>query len=205
MIPTENKMPQLYPELGRLQPQLMLTTTFVGNGSLSSNAAGMRHEVIRLMDKAIFEYTLARQAIINQISEGQRPYEELVEGRVIYMHGFINHIENCINAVRRLIALMEYLRSDRSAPLQDKTKRRLISALADDLIDIRNTLEHMGEMISESQILDGHPVVIAIGQDQASIQLGKHTLSFQSLTSMLRALHSEAVNLLERPHIKDGA
>lgn len=200
MIPTENKMPELYPELGRLQPQLLLAGAFVGNGTLSSNAALMRREVIRLMDKAIFEYSLARQAIIDQIAEGQRPYEELLKGRIIYMFGFTDHMENCVNATRRLIALMQHLRGDRSAPSQDRIKRRLINAHADPLIDIRDTLEHMGEMISKDEILDGHPVVIALGDDQATIQLGRHSLSFLSLSTILRALHSEAVGLLERLH-----
>ena len=200
MIPTENKMPQLYPELGHLQPQLMLIVVFSGDGTLSQNAALMRREAIRLMDKAIFEYTLARQAIIDQIGEGQRSYDEQIRGRVIYMCGFTNHMENCINATRRLIALMQHLRGDRSAPLQDKTKRRLIDAHADPLIDIRDTLEHMGEMISNGKIQDGHPVVIALGDDQSSVQLGKHSLSFQSLATILRALHAQASIFLECPH-----
>ncbi len=200
MIPTENKMPQLYPELGRMQPQLMLATVFVGNGSLSQNAALMRRHVIRLIDKAIFEYTLARQAVLDQIAESERPYEELLTGRVIYMFGFTDHMENCINATRRLLALMQYLRSDLSSPPQDKIKGRLIDAHASPLIDIRDTLEHMGEKISKDEILDGHPVVLSLGDDQASVQLGRHAISFLSLAIILRSLHSEAVSLLERPH-----
>jgi hypothetical protein len=205
MIPTENKMPQLYPELGRLQPQLMLTAAFIGNGTLSQNAALMRREVVRLIDKAIYEYTLAQQAIIDQIAETHRPYEELVKGRIIYMIGFTDHMENCINATRRLVALLQNLRSDRSAPLQDKIKRRLVEAHANPLIDIRDTLEHMGEIISEDKMPDGHPVVIALGDDQASIQLGAYSLSFQSLSIILRALHSEAVILLAQPHAISAA
>ena len=112
-------MPSLYPALERLQPRFILTAAFAGNGTLSRNATQMRKNVIRLVDKAIFEYTNARNAILNQIAESQREYEELLKGRIIYMFGFTDHMENCLNAIRRILGLLERLRSEANAPVQD--------------------------------------------------------------------------------------
>jgi hypothetical protein len=200
MIPTECKMPSLYPEIERLQPRLLLVSAFIGNGTLSQNASLMRRNVVRLVDKAVYEYTLARQAILDQIAESRRSHEEMVKGRIIYMFVFTDHMENCLNSVRRALDLLQYLRSDISAPAQDRISRRLIDAHSEPLVDIRNTLEHIGGAINGSEIDDQQFVVLGLGEDQASVCIGKYALAFSSLATIIKAVHFEAVRLLETPH-----
>lgn len=203
-IPTTCKMPALYPELERLGPQLLVLTAFVGNGRLSRNGGLLRRNIVRLVDKAIFEYTLARQAVLDQIAESQRPLEELLSGRIIYMFYFTNHMENCVNAVRRVIGLLEALRSDTSAPVQDRITRRLTSAHAGSLLHLRDLLEHIGSAINADQIWDGHAAVLSLGPDESSVCIGAHQLSFFSLTTIMSALHAEAKRLLSEPHDPDA-
>ena len=205
MVPTKCNMPSLYPELERLEPQLLLLSAFIGNGTLSRNAGLIRRNLVRLVDKAIFEYTLARQAILDQIAEAQRPYEEMLKGRIIYMFGFTNHMENCLNAVRRVIGLLEALRSDTSAPAQDRITRRLVDAHVAPLIDIRDILEHMGSAVNADEIQDGHAVILSRGADESSLCIGAHSLSFSSLATIIKAVHSEAKRLLEEPHAAGAA
>lgn len=205
MVPTKCNMPSLYPELARLEPRLLLLSAFIGNGNLSRNAGLIRRNLVRLVDKAIFEYTLARQAVLDQIAESKRPYEEMIKGRVIYMFGFTNHMENCLNAVRRVIGLLEVLRSDVSAPAQDRITRRLVDAHAAPLIDIRDILEHMGSAVNEDEIQDGHAVILSLGPDESSVCIGAHSLSFSSLATIIKAVHSEANRLLEEPHAAGDA
>ena len=205
MVPKKCNMPSLYPELQRLEPQLLLLSAFIGNGNLSRNAGLIRRNLVRLVDKSIFEYTLARQAILDQVAESQRPYEEMLKGRIIYMFGFANHMENCLNAVRRVIGLLEALRSDISAPAQDRITRRLVDAHAAPLIDIRDILEHMGSAVNADEIEDGHSVILSLGSDESSVCIGAHSLSFSSLATIIKAIHSEAKRLLEEPHTAGAA
>lgn len=200
MIPSECRMPALYPELARLQPRLLLLAAFIGNGTLSQNAALIRSNLIRLTDKAVYEYSLARQAVLDQIAESQRSYEEMVGGRVIYMFGFTDHMENCLNAMRRALDLLQHLRADSSSPPQDRLRRRLIDAHAGSLIDIRNVFEHVGDAINSNEFGEGEMVVLSYGDDQNSIRIGKHSLSFNSIATILRGIHEEAKRLLEEPH-----
>jgi hypothetical protein len=200
MIPTECNMPSLYPVLERLHPKLLLTVVFVGNGSLSQSASLIRRNLVRLVDKAVYEYSNARQAILDQMQESQRSYEEMLGGRVIYMFGFTDHMENCLNAIRRVLDLLQHLRADISAPAQDRLKRRLIESLSGSLVDIRNTFEHVGSAINNNEFGDGSMVVLGYGEDQHSVCIGNHTLSFHSIATILRAAHAEAKRLLEEPH-----
>jgi hypothetical protein len=202
MIPTECRMPSLYPELERLQPRLVLLVAFVGNGTLSQNAALIRRNLVRLVDKAVLEYSHSRQAILDQIAESQRSYEEMVKGRIIYMFGFTDHMENCLNATRRVLDLLQHLRADISAPIQDRITRRLVDAHAEPLIDIRNTFEHIGNAINNNDFGESQVVVLCLGDDQRSVRIGKHSLSFVSLVTILKAVHSEAKKLLEEPHAR---
>lgn len=200
IVPTECRMPSLYPELERLQPRLILLTLFVGNGTLSQNAAMIRRNLIRLVDKAVYEYSLARHAVLDQIAESQRSYDEMLGGRIIYMFGFTDHMENCLNAARRALDLLQHLRADLSAPAQDRIKRRLIDAHAGSLIDVRNAFEHAGSAINNNEFGDGEMVVLSYGNDQSSIYIGKYTLSFNSIVTIIRGVHEEARRLMEEPH-----
>lgn len=205
MIPTECNMPALYPELERLHPQMLLTAAFIGNGSLSQNAALMRKHLVRLVDKAIYEYSHAREAILDQLRESKRSYKEMLGGRVIYMFGFTDHMENCLNAMRRILDLLQHLRADTTAPSQDRLQRRLVESLSSSLVDIRNTFEHVGSAINNNEFGEGTMVVLGYGDDQNSVCIGAHSLSFSSITTILRAVHAEAKRLLVEPHGTNAA
>ncbi|MBN5152903.1 hypothetical protein JY458_18220 [Stenotrophomonas maltophilia] len=193
-------MPSLYPELERLQPRLLLLAAFIGDGTLSRNAALIRRNLIRLIDKAVYEYSLARQAVLDQIAESQRSYEEMLGGRVIHMFGFTDHMENCLNATRRSLDLLQHLRADLSAPAQDRITRRLIDSHAGSLIEVRNTFEHVGDAINNNEFGEGEMVVLSYGDDQRSICIGSSSLTFNSIATVLRGIHEEAARLLKEPH-----
>lgn len=199
-IPTECRMPSLYPDLPRLQPRLLMVTFFIGDGSLSQHAALIRRNVIRLVDKAIYEYSFAREAVLDQINESHRSNEEMLNGRVIYMFGFTDHMENCLNAMRRVLDLLQRLRADTSAPVQDRVARRLVEAHAGSLVDVRNMFEHIGDAINDNEFGEGQMVVLAYGDDENGVCIGEYSLSFHSITAILKVMHAEATRLLEEPH-----
>lgn len=185
-------MPALHPELMPLLPAELLFSS----DHLSENAYLMRKNIVRLIDKAIFEYSHAREAVLDQISEKQRPTEELMKGRIIYMFGFTNHMENCLNATRRVLELLKRLKADPSAPAQDRSRRKTIERESKSLVKIRNTLEHMGEDIYKGVYSGGKPAILGLSNDENSVCIGCHSLPFNSLVSVLRELHAEALHLL---------
>ena len=153
MIPKDCKMPDLS-ELERLQGALTLRVVFTqADAKNGRKAALLRRIFIRLMDKSITEYEEARKALDLQVQESKRPPEEMQEtGRIIYMFSFSDHMENCINAVRRLLRLLERINAEKDAPIVPRDKKRFLSSQGKRLIDLRDAFEHMDERSEERRV-----------------------------------------------------
>lgn len=192
-------MPDLYPELGRLRGPWALLDLFVDQGPLSDEMRAFRALIIRLTDKAIREYSLAKIELQNQINESKRPLDELMKGRIIYMFGFVDHLENCINAAHRIQMLSREIHRDPTAPHLDNRLRGRIGHLAGELKEIRHSLEHPEERIRDGRLGNDGPLAISLSDDAQGIALGPHILSFDALAEILRAAHELAEKLLNQP------
>ena len=153
-----------------------------------------QHSLARLTDKAIHEYQAARGYLVAQIEESQRPTKELMKGRVLYMDGFTNHLENCINALGRLFNMLDRLKSERH-PIPRELHRALKGR--GNLTDVRNTMEHMDEVIQRDELEEGELVVLSLGPDQASAVIGSHSLSLSDLAATLRIFHEISESALK--------
>ena len=151
-----------------------------------------QHIFARLVDKSIYEYQLARDYLVNQVLESKRPYEELVKGRIIYMNGFTNHLENCINAIGRLLRLREKLSSEKLDSPIPRELRKVLQASSSSLTDVRNTMEHMDDLIQRDELGEGEFGILSLGKDQASAVIGGYSISFRDLETTLRKLHEIA-------------
>ena len=99
--------------------------------------------LVRLIDKAINEYNFAKEAI------------ELEEVGIdtIYSCTIIDHLENCITTLARIIKIKEkYLKHPRNTKL----------------IDIRDSIEHIDERI-KNPVSD--PPTINISEDSLTIEI----------------------------------
>ncbi|HWE37762.1 MAG TPA: hypothetical protein VG406_14435 [Isosphaeraceae bacterium] len=114
---TECKMPDLSDcSAVRLQGWSLLHAFFLGDPGVTSKGRLYRRNFARLVDKSIYEYQMSRKAVLDEIAERQRPYEQMAaEGRPMYILGFTDHFENCLNSVNRALNLFERLRLSRSA------------------------------------------------------------------------------------------
>jgi hypothetical protein len=111
----------------RLIPSLTIGLLFAKGDKFSKKASLYLRNFIRLIDKSIAEYLKARDAILLQIEEKNRSPEEMQEkGREICILSFVNHAENCINATRRLLHLMEAFKNERISPSIPKIPCKLI-------------------------------------------------------------------------------
>jgi hypothetical protein len=121
----------------------------------------------------------------------------MLNGREIHMFELIDQMENCIGSVRRALRYIEALRSDMTAPAQERLRRRAAESRAKELKDVRETVEHLAERIADGSMRTGEPVVLWLTTDQKGVQLGSHVLSFEALAHLLRYIHQIAVDLLD--------
>jgi hypothetical protein len=156
-----------------------------------------RNIFARLVEKGVREYQMARCAVIDQIAESNRPAKELMNGRIIYMVEFTNHLENCINAIARLLNLLERILSERIDPPIPRFLRKSLEASSGSFRDVRNIIEHMHETIQEDKLQDREAGTISFGPDQASAVIGGYSISFRDIEATLRKLNEVAEHLFQ--------
>ena len=191
MIPTELRMEDLS-DLKKLQPTLVLNLVFAqGDNDISRRTALNRRLYIRLLDKMLDEYMAARALIVAQVAEGQRNVEEMTQkGRYIYMFKFVDHMENCISSVRRILRFLDILKGNQDGLVFSRTIKNHIGSLTTPIIDVRNTIEHMDERIQNDIIQENEPVMLKITDTQDGIMIAGQSLKFSTLSTLIRKLHA---------------
>jgi len=195
-IPSECKMPDLSgldsPLIGRLIVQLL-----VGEHGISRKAGLYRRNFVRLVDKALGEYNEAREVILAEIAEANRPAEEMSkDGRRIYFPAFTDHIETCINAVRRLYKLLQRIKSERESPVLPRELRRLVEKIEESIVDIRDAIEHMDERIQNDEIAPGKPIMATVNKNGDGVVVSKYEMKFEELAIVLKKMHEIALYIL---------
>jgi hypothetical protein len=196
MIPTELKMEDLS-SLKKLQPTLILNLVFAqGDKDISRRTALNRRLYIRLLDKAVDEYREARELIVAQIAEGQRKTDEMEQnGRYIYMFKFVDHMENCISTVRRILRFLDILKSNHDGLGFSRTVRRHIESLTTPIIDVRNIIEHMDKEIQNDSIQENEPIMLKITDRQDGIMIAGQSLKFSTLSTLIKQLYTLGQNM----------
>jgi hypothetical protein len=196
MIPTEVKMEDLS-RLEKLQPTLILHLVFAdGDNNVSRKIALHRRVYIRLVDKAVDEYEEARSLILAQIEEGQRSTEEMArDGRYIYMSKFVDHMENCISTVRRILRFLDILKGNQEGLLFSRTIRKQIESLTTPIVEVRNVVEHMDKKIQNDGVQENEPVMLKVTDAQDGVVIGGQSLKFSTLSTLIKQLHGLGQNM----------
>ena len=191
MIPTELYMEDLS-GMEKLLPTLILNLVFAkGDENVSRRTALSRRLYIRLLDKAMDEYTEARKLILAQIKESQRSTHEMTEnGRYIYMFKFVDHMENCISTLRRILRFVDILKGNQEGLGFPRIIRKSIDSLATPIIDVRNTVEHIDDKIQKDIIQEKEPVMLKISDAQDGVMIAGQSLKFSTLSDLLKKLHT---------------
>ena len=195
-FPSECKMPDLSgldsPLVSRLIVQLL-----AGERGLSPKTSLYRTNFIRLVDKALWEYHEAREAILAQMAEMNRSPEEMSrDGRNIYILTFADHIENCINAVRRLYKLLERIKAEKQSPGLPRELRRQVETREETIVRIRGAIEHMDELILKGEAGVGKPIMAAGSENWDAVVVSSYELKFEELAMVLRTMYEIALHLL---------
>lgn len=196
MIPTEVKMEDLS-RLEKLQPSMVLNLVFAqADKNVNLKTALHRRVYIRLVDKALDEYKEARNLILAQIEEGQRSTEEMTsEGGYIYMFKFVDHMENCISTVRRILRFLDILKGNQEGLSFPRTIRRQIESLTTPIVDVRNVVEHMEKEIQKDGIQENEPVMLKVADTQDGVIIGGQSLKFSTLSTLIKQLHGLGQNM----------
>jgi hypothetical protein len=194
-LPSECKMPDLS-GLDSLMNRLIIQA-LIGEPSLSQKTRLYRRNFVRLVDKALREYHEARKLILAQIAEMNRPSKEMIrDGRSIYLFRFPDHIETCINAVRRLYKLLERIEAEKESPELPRELRRLVETMEVTIVDIRDAIEHIDEMIQKDEIAPNRPIMAAGSENWDAVVVANEEIKFEDLAMVLRKMHEIALYLL---------
>lgn len=197
MIPRSNNMKNLQ-YLEKQFPAMLLNLVFAqGDKGIADKTASMRKVFVRLVDKALDEYSSSFQCMQEQINHIESRTNNPGAGAELYMFKFIDHMENCISSIRRSLRYLDYLIGNSDGLLVDRTIRRSIDAYKTDLIDIRNSIEHLDNDIHKGEILNKKTVMIKISTDEKGIILGDISLSFSSLSAILKNLNELSMSFAQ--------
>ncbi len=189
MIPDECHMPDLS-YLQPLTPCLLASLMGFGDAGLSRNQGIYRRNFIRLVDKALVEYSDARHNLISQIEEKFRSADEMEkQGRIIFLFAFTNHIETSINAVRRLLLISDRLKNEPGPSIVSRQTKKLLNSLTKSIRDVRSCLEHIDERIHRGELPDDEPVVLSLNDTADAVKIGNDSLRLYDLATAVKKLH----------------
>lgn len=194
-FPSECKMPDLStlePLWTRLVPLLL-----VGAPGLSKSTGLYLREYVRLVEKALREYCEARNAILEVVAEindkGETPKQN---ARLAFVFLFADHMETCIDAIRRIYHLMNgIVRIKEDSTLVPKELRKLVLTDYEPIRGIRDTIQHLDEDIRDG-IPPGKPVMLAVNDNADGIVISSHEMKFDQMAMVLRRMHEIALHIL---------
>jgi hypothetical protein len=164
-----------------------------------------RRNMVRLADKAVRDYTDARNFVIAQIQEMQRAPQDMAEkGRFVFMHLVTDRLEDCIVTVRRLFRYFERVKSDPTGfPLERLLKPR-IEALEDSIREVRNLIEHLDSDISGGNVQQGESTAPVLDAETRVISLAGAQLPVEVLARAIQRFHEFATDFAQYRRTPDG-
>lgn len=142
----------------------------------------------RLIDKAIYEYALAKKSAEQEIKVGNR---------LEYGFSIINHLENCINALNRVSKAFERARGNGLLKYLSKESKRDLDHIR--ISGIRNSMEHIEKEIQGKKIVG--PLYLSFDNSYNKICINNESIEVADLVLIMETyyqvmnetLYSEAV------------
>lgn len=194
-FPSECKMPDLStlePLWTRLFPLLM-----IGAPGLAKNTGLYLREYVRLVEKALREYGEARNANLEVIAEiNDKGKESKQSARLACVFVFADHMETCIDAIRRIYRLMDgIIRTKEDSTLVPRELRKLVSTNRESVTGIRDTIQHLDKDI-RGRIPAGKPIMLAVNDNADGIVISSHEMKFDQIAMVLKRMHEIALHIM---------
>jgi hypothetical protein len=121
------------------------------------------------------------------------------QGKLWYMmFGSECHIENCINATRRLYHILDAVKTEKKCGGKlslNRQMRKILEAQSKEIIDVRDGVEHIDDIIQKSEVTG--PIVLSISDDEEGIELAGYYVRFVDLALVLNRFHELAKQWLD--------
>jgi hypothetical protein len=188
MIVKECKMP----DISDLKPSItgaFLLTSLVGlDANKTKDEISCLSVIARLIDKARYEYLIAREATIDEEKEGKLTYDKIIkrdEGQYLFTFTIINHLENCLNALSRIYKLHKLL----------TPKNQFLTPQKQNVNKTRNHIEHIEDRIARS--ITGSRS-LNISGDALTVEIAGENLNLNDVANEIRLLYSEIRNIINK-------
>jgi hypothetical protein len=193
MFPTACNIPDLSGLRARSSQGAFLLNQLIGAGiNFPPAMASYRRNMVRLADKAVHDYIDVRNSVLAQIAETQRPHDEMLRGRQIYMFRAVNKLEDCIITVQRLFRYFEKVKSDPSGFPLDRLLRKQLQSVEDSIRETRNLIEHLDDDIKNERIEEGQNTAPALDAESRMNSLADVQLPVDTLARAIRHFHEFA-------------
>lgn len=183
VAPKRSSMPDLSALFRKKMLTLLLTQVFQCAGANDYAARAFQTTFVRVTDKALEDYELARSAFQEFVTRSSNS----VWSPLFRATG---HMENCLSSLERIFRLARRL-------LEHPETSDLVSgvsALAPDvrkrISTIRNAMEHIDERLVNKKIKEGDLTMLFMGED--SIELQEISVQYADLARWLTELHDLA-------------
>lgn len=197
-LPKSCKMPDLS-KLDSLIPALFTAVMGFRGEKLTDNEKAYVRIFAHATQKAINDYETARDFLDAQVISIHLSKRRKVPGKVWYtMFGFECHIENCINATRRLYHILDAVKAEKKHGgklSMDRQMRRILEAQSKEIIDVRDGIEHIDDIIQKSEPTGS--ILLSISDDEEGIELAGYSVRFVDLALVLTRFHELARQWLD--------
>ena len=175
----------LIPE-GDIGNTWLLNLAIAGGGFKDQELNSLASVFIRKIDLAAYEYKVARHY---WQSHGT---SDVSAGTVVLgIPAAGDHLELCVLSLRRAIRCFDRLRRSRLFPQLDSLLKRRIEHAVQDLVLIRNTIEHIDDEIATGLDQD-EPHTLLLAPDGRSASISDTEISLDSLYNCITLLQEVA-------------
>lgn len=150
----------------------------------------------RLIDKAIYEYNIARRLILEEIEDNNR-----LKNRFL----IINHLENCLNAISRVAKTFDLLTNgvyNKESRTREKKEQKILEFISKESIvtvsinkisKIRNRIEHIDEDIYTNKFISN--LFLDTDKDYKKICINNNCIDLFDLANMIQEYRKIALEI----------
>ncbi len=187
-------MPDITKECPKLFPMLM-ARALVGEGE-NKELIVLRRLMVFWVDKSVRKYSEARGYFVSQVDDIHETTKRFPEpSNQLYIFGFSDDIEDCLIVTRRLLHLLDKLKTMPDAKI-NRTVRKFIDAQSRTLIKSRDFLEHTVESLST--LPPDSSLLARVIPEKKGFQIGNHIVAFSDLAATLKTFHKVAYGLIHK-------
>ena len=147
------------------------------------------HAFIFSTDKALRSYNVGR-TLLNQYAQSRNSTTLLLQG--------LADFETCVTTVKRCLVFADRMASHPENPEIERTLRRLLTSYQRTVTPVRDAIEHTDQDIARREAGPGSPIMLAVDQRGAVLEIGRNRLTFIELAACLTQLHNLAMALASR-------